>query len=269
MPGRTGRPFTRPNQTSWPSVERNFESTRRLPVDEHHRPRQLVGLVPCGNPVAAPVPVGREHPRTHAEEPNSRRGRVDADRVRKHDRASALLELDPRAVDAFFDDLAEVVRPSHVYETRPFCSSRSRTSLRTRSPSPSSMSTVTVPLLRSTNEMTATSRAHSHTGEKTRSTLRSGDRAPLELDALRERERGGGRAEQGEDDQQLREPRHTQPRETRGCAPGRTAPRARSRSSCRGTPRSPGSPARSAGADSRAAPSRSGRTRRFSARAWR
>src|SRR5919198_1910828 len=60
--------------------------------------------------------------------------------------------------------------PSHVYETRPFCSCWLRTSVATGSPCESRMSTVTVSGLRSRNEMTATSSEHSQTGEKILST---------------------------------------------------------------------------------------------------
>ena len=62
-------------------------------------------------------------------------------------------------------------RPSQVYETRPAGSPRLRTSVRIDLPPGSRMSTVTVSRRRRTNETTATSRAHSHTGEKTRSTF--------------------------------------------------------------------------------------------------
>src|SRR6185436_3084135 len=62
-------------------------------------------------------------------------------------------------------------RPSHVYETRPAGSRRLRTTVRIDRPPRSRMSSVTGSRRRRMNEITERSRAHSHTGEKTRSTF--------------------------------------------------------------------------------------------------
>ena len=183
-----------------------------------------------GDAVAAPVPVGREHLRTRAREAGSagrwcRRGSGSGARsCGRAPRARPGAGRCPRRRSA----RDRCGRPTCT-RRGPCCSSRSRTSLRTRRPSPSSMSTVTVPLLRSTNEMTATLRAHSHTGEKTRSTfvpvigLRSSFTRSVNANAAavapsraRTISSCGSRV-------------NSCLTETRGCAPGRMAPRARSR----------------------------------------
>ena len=82
-----------------------------------------------------------------------------------------LLELDTRSVDPFLDDALQVVAAvPGVGDTTSLLLALLHEPAH-RFPSPSSMSTVTVPALRRTNEITATSLAHSQTGEKTRSTF--------------------------------------------------------------------------------------------------
>ena len=171
VPGRTVLPLTRPNQTSLPSSCWNLLVHAPPTVDEHDGASALVDAVARRHSVAPAVAVGREHSRQDPDERDDRFGRVDAYRVRQDDRAAVAARAAPAADTRPPERRCPTSsRPSQVYETRVAVSWRLRTSVRTERPSESSMSTVTVSGRRSLNEMTATSRAHSHTGENTRST---------------------------------------------------------------------------------------------------
>src|SRR5918995_272753 len=170
MPGRTSRPLTRPNQTSRPSSRRNLLWTRCRPSTSiTARARSLIRYeavmrsrrpsesgentrgktrtsVMTGAVVSTRIGFGRTMGRPFRS--SWTRGRYTPSGTTR----------------------SRLSRPSQVYETRPAGSRRSRTSVRIERPSRFRMSNVTVSRRRRTIEMTATSRAHSQTGEKTRST---------------------------------------------------------------------------------------------------
>ena len=161
-------------------------------------------------------------------------------------------------------------RPSHVYETRP---AGSRQLLHERA------DRAAVPIQDVERHGLAApqhdrddrdvARALAH-GREDAIDARPGDGAPLELQPLGDRERGGRRSEKREDEQELRPPRHrAEVTAALARARARTARRARSRSSSRRTPRRRGSRARCADAGTRAAPSRSARRPQPSARSSR
>ena len=175
-------------------------------VDEQHRPRDLVHLVGRRDPVELPSPSG-ENTRGKTSV-KRRRGGVVSTRIgfgRTIVRPCSAIRTRGRYLASGTTRPASS-RPSHVYETRPLGSSRSRTSVRTTSPGRvEHVDRHLARLPEHERDHRNVTGAHSQTGENSRSTRVPGDGAPLELQPLRDREGRRSRAEEREDDQRLRQ----------------------------------------------------------------
>ena len=207
-PCGNGWPARFPNQSIVPSSLRPFFSTARCAVDEQRDAGGLVDPVADDHPVAAAVAVGREHARRQPGHRDARRGGVDPDPVRKHDRAALSLELDAGPVDALGNARVRR-RPGRSRRTRRGRADSPRRSIsrRTTCPRASTMSIVDAVASRRRKAIRPIRVALAHRREHLRH-LRAQDRArrQLQLLGIRERERGGD--EQRRDESGWRESGH-------------------------------------------------------------
>ena len=194
MPGRTTRPLTRPNQTSLPSTRAELALHALPAVDEHHGARALVDPIRRRHAIAAAVGVRREHTREHANErdraaPSCRRESGSGGRSSgRSARAARAAGRRPSGTTR-----SRLSRPSHVYETRPAGSRRFRT-IGSNRPAVPIQDVERHGLLRREDERDDRDVARALADRREDAIdARAGDRAPLELQPLGDRERCSGR----------------------------------------------------------------------------